>query len=66
MMGRSSEPQDDIDLALRLMDDDDSALAEVLRRYGPPIAAALRGKYETLNYEDVEDVLSIAVWMKSA
>lgn len=61
-MAESSEPQDDIDLALRLMDDDESALVEILRRYGPAIAAALRGKYETLNYQDVEDMLSIALW----
>ena len=60
-MGKPSEPSDDVDLALRLMDDEQSALAEILRWYGPAVAAGLRGKYETLTYEDVEDVLSIAI-----
>ena len=61
-MGELSQVSDDsIDLALRLMDDDESALEDVLRLYGPSIAAALRLKYEVFNYEDVEDVLSIAV-----
>lgn len=60
-MSKSCEPLSDIELAIRLMDNDESALVDILQQYGPVIAAGLRGKYETLTYEDVEDVLSIAV-----
>ena len=60
-MEQSSKPSNDqIELALRLMDDDEDALRDVLRLYGRSIAAALRNSYECLNYEDVEDILSIA------
>lgn len=62
MMGKSSQtPDDQLELALRLMEDDQAALTEVLRRFGPSIAAAFRGKYEVLNDQDIENVLAIAL-----
>lgn len=51
----------DVDLALRLMEDDEAALVEVLRYYGPGIEAALRGKYGLFTHEDTEDVLALAL-----
>jgi RNA polymerase sigma factor (sigma-70 family) len=51
----------DVDLALRLMEDDESALVEVLRHYGPGIELALRGKYELFTRQDAEDVLALAL-----
>ncbi|NLF73645.1 MAG: sigma-70 family RNA polymerase sigma factor [Candidatus Anammoximicrobium sp.] len=46
-------------MALRLMDDDESALATIIKRYGPAIAIAISRRFG-LNEQDAEDVLSIA------
>ncbi len=52
---------DDVDLALRLMDDDESALAEVLTQYGASIIGFLVSKYDDFDHAEAEDVLSIAI-----
>ena len=52
-------------LALALLDDDEDALAEILRCYAPAIIEALHARFTTrmrlLRYEDIEDVVSIAL-----
>lgn len=52
---------DQVDLALRLMDDDESALADILTHFGASIIGLLVAKYGDFNREDAEDVLGIAV-----
>ncbi|MCD0462505.1 RNA polymerase sigma factor [Roseiconus lacunae] len=48
-------------LAFRLMEDDESALAEILELYGSAIIRMILATYKTFNVEDAEDVLSIAI-----
>lgn len=52
-------------LAMALLDDDESALEEILRLYGPDIAEILHKKFTlhrgVLTYEDIEDVIVIAL-----
>lgn len=50
-----------IDLALRLLDDDEEVLGDILRVLGPQILAFLRAKYKTFNEHDLEDVLAVAI-----
>lgn len=52
---------DDVDLALRLMDDDESALAEILAHYGASIIGFLVAKYDDFDHAEAQDVLSIAI-----
>jgi RNA polymerase sigma factor (sigma-70 family) len=52
---------DNLDLALRVMDDDESALAEILTQFSECIIGLLVAKYDSFNREEAEDVLSIAV-----
>lgn len=62
-----AEPPDEENtrLALALLDDDESALAEILRLYGPDISRILHKKFTlhfgVLAYEDIEDVVVIAL-----
>jgi RNA polymerase sigma factor (sigma-70 family) len=52
-------------LALALLDDDEDALGEIMRCYAPAIIEALHARFTTrmrlLRYEDIEDVVSIAL-----
>lgn len=52
-------------LALALLEDDKGALDEILRCFGPAIIKSLQDRYVTrmrlLRYEDIEDVVSIAL-----
>ncbi len=52
-------------LAMALLDDDEEALAEILRCYGPAIIKSLSKKFvdhkRLLRYEDIEDVVAIAL-----
>ena len=48
-------------LAFRLMEEDEAALAEILELYGSAIIRMILATYKTLNVEDAEDVLSIAI-----
>jgi len=52
-------------LAIALLDDDERALEEILRLYGPDIKETLYKKFTlhlgVLTYEDIEDVLIIAL-----
>src|ERR1700687_5557771 len=52
-------------LALTLLDDDEHALEEILRLYGPDITETLHKKFNlhrgVLTYEDIEDVVVIAL-----
>src|SRR5690606_29011162 len=50
------------DLSLRLLQNDETVLTEVLRTCGPSVAALLRKRYSTLNEQDVDDVLAIALF----
>ena len=49
------------DLAQRLVHNEESVLAVVLRTYGPIVGATLRRKYVILNLPDIEDILAIAL-----
>ena len=49
------------DMAQRLVQNEESVLAVVLRTYGPFVGAALRRKYVVLNVPDIEDILAIAL-----
>jgi RNA polymerase sigma factor (sigma-70 family) len=52
-------------LAIALLEDDESALEDILRLYGPDITKLLHAKYTlrrgALAYEDIEDVVIIAL-----
>lgn len=62
-----AEPPDEENtrLALALLDDDEGALEEILRLYGPDVARVLHKKFTlhlgVLTYEDIEDVVVIAL-----
>ena len=60
-MSQQSQQPDTLDLALRLMDDDRTALAEVLRLFGQPVIAFLVAKHEKFNVQDAEDILAISI-----
>ncbi len=63
MSNSTSDPISEAQLALafRLMDADESALDDILKAYGSGIIRLLMAKYKTFNFQDAEDVLSIAV-----
>ncbi len=64
-----SSATDEVELALRLMDSDESVLGEILTHCGSSILRILVAKYSSFNHQDAEDVLSIAVnklWDKRA
>src|SRR6266481_28394 len=52
-------------LALALLEDDEDALAEILRCFAPAIIETLHASFtrrlRLLRYEDIEDVVSIAL-----
>lgn len=52
-------------LAMALLDDEESVLEEILRRFGPDILEVLHGRFAkrlgALRYEDIEDVVSVAL-----
>ena len=50
-----------VDLAQRLLRNDEAALGVVLRSYGPVVGAAIQRKYGVLNSHDVDDILSAAL-----
>ena len=52
-----------LDLAQRLLQDDEQVLEEVLRAFGPSILAVLSQRYrDVLRSQDIEDVLSIGLF----
>lgn len=52
-----------LDLAQRLLQDDEQVLEDVLRAFGPPILAVLGQRYrDVLRSQDIEDVLSIGLF----
>lgn len=63
----AEEPPEDQNtrLALSLLEGDEDALAEILRCYAPAIIEALQARFvkrmHLLRYEDIEDVVSIAL-----
>jgi RNA polymerase sigma-70 factor, ECF subfamily len=62
-------PEDPLQLALRLRQGDEAALAAVLRTLGPKVAGGLKKRHPALAAEDVEDVLSVAslrLWQSRA
>ena len=52
---------DQLELVCRLLEEDESALAEVLTHFGGAIKRFLVAKYHDLNEHDAEDVLSIGI-----
>lgn len=56
----NSATVDQVELACRLIDDDESALADILTHFGGAILRLLVAKYPRFNSHDAEDVLSIA------
>ncbi len=62
MPGRM-ELADDAEIAQRLLDDDQSCLADILRVFGAGILALLRRRFrDALREEDLEDVLSVGLF----
>ena len=58
--GDSTDHQ--LELAVRLLDNDEDVLEEILRAFGPPVLFVLRQKFDgVLTREDIEDVVSIAL-----
>lgn len=53
--------QHEDDLILRLWEGDESALAELICRYGPRIEKAIRGRFPSFNAQDAEDAVGEAV-----
>ncbi len=52
-----------MDIATRLLNDDESALEELLRTFGPNIMALMKQRYwGVLGEADIEDILSIALF----
>lgn len=51
------------DLAQRLLEDDEQALEDVLRLFGPPVLVVLARRYQSVLREtDIEDVISIGLY----
>jgi RNA polymerase sigma factor (sigma-70 family) len=58
----SHRPSDPAELASRLALGDEEVLADVLRRFGPPVIGALSRRYRgVFSREDVEDILAVAL-----
>ena len=53
--------KDHKELAMRLIQGDESSLEAILRDIGGTVAIALRRKYQLLAEQDVEDILAIAI-----
>jgi RNA polymerase sigma factor (sigma-70 family) len=60
-----SPDEENTRLAIALLEDDESALEGILRLYGPDVSKLLHAKYtlrlRVLTYEDIEDVVIIAL-----
>ncbi|MEO1981192.1 MAG: hypothetical protein ABGZ24_11795, partial [Fuerstiella sp.] len=51
------------DLAQRLLDNDEQALDDVLRQFGPMVLVVLTRRYQSVLREtDIEDVISIGLF----
>jgi len=65
MAENESPEEQNMRLAVALLDDEESALEEILRFYGSAILESLYAKYVkrlgVLHYEDIEDGVSIAL-----
>jgi len=65
MNEEESPEKQNLRLALALLDNDESALDEILRLYGPDIIESLYSRFSkrmgALRYEDIEDVVSVAL-----
>ena len=65
MNEEESPEKKNLRLALALLDNDESALDEILRLYGPDIIESLYSRFSkrmgALRYEDIEDVVSVAL-----
>jgi RNA polymerase sigma-70 factor (ECF subfamily) len=61
-LNKALPAQTAVDLGERLRRGDESSLGEVLRLLGPIAAGGLRGRYAVLNWQDVEDILAIALY----
>lgn len=57
----NSTSVDQLELAFRLMENDQTALAEILTHFGGGIMRFLEASYPSFNMHDAEDVLSIAI-----
>ena len=63
MDGRSPSPPLESEILARLLRDDESAIQDLVRAYGPTISCALSQKYKGCqSREDLEDVLAIALF----
>jgi len=65
-MSEDESPEEqNLRLAMALLDNDESALGEILRLYGPDIIELLHNRFTkrlgVLRYEDIEDAVSIAL-----
>jgi RNA polymerase sigma factor (sigma-70 family) len=65
MAGSKPTPEEQLNLAMRLVDDDESVLVEILRQLGPFAKSVLRRAYCTegrgLRPHDIEDILAISL-----
>jgi RNA polymerase sigma factor (sigma-70 family) len=65
MVEDESPEKQNLRLALTLLDNDESALDEILRLYGPDIIESLHARFTkrmgVLRYEDIEDAVSVAL-----
>jgi len=65
MNEEESPEKQNLRLALALLDNDESALDEILCLYGPDIIESLYSRFSkrmgALRYEDIEDVVSVAL-----
>jgi len=52
---------DDVELACRLLDDDESALGRIIAQFGGSTMRFLVAKYQDFTAQDAEDILSIAI-----
>ena len=63
MNGRNPSPPLESEILARLLQDDESAIQDLVRAYGPAICSALGQKYKACqSLEDLEDVLAIALF----
>ena len=65
MVEDESPEEQNLRLALALLDNDESALGEILRSYAPAVIESLHVKFTkrmgVLRYEDIEDAVSVAL-----
>lgn len=66
MAVHESPEEQNMRLALALLEDKESALEEILRLYGPGVMETLHATFVkrlgALRHEDIEDVVSLALW----